>query len=410
MRTVTDAVPSLIAYWDSDLCCRFANQVFLDWIGKTSAEAMGMRFQALLGESVFQLNRSFIEGVLAGIPQEFEREVPRFDGIVRATLESYIPDIGPSGDVLGFYVVVADVTRVKEGDAAVRLNASVFSATSEGIMVTDAAGALVAVNPAFCAITGYEEHAVLGHNPRFLQSGKHSAEFYAELWQSLLDNESWAGELWCKRKNGELYLEALSISSIKDAHGKAVRYVGVFSDVTARHAHDEQIRHLALHDALTNLPNRRLMSERLTQLLELSTREPRKLAVIFLDLDGFKSINDQHGHDVGDFVLKTVAVRLHELFRTVDTVARFGGDEFVVLIHNAEGTESLVQIAQRIVATVNLPIRVGTICAQVGTSVGIAVHPQNGSSVVELLTHADAAMYEAKRSGKNTFRFTPAPV
>lgn len=406
LRTVTDAVPNLIAYWDRDLLCRFANNNYLQWFDKTAVEMQGIHIRALLGDALFALNEPCIQAALRGQSQEFEREIVKPDGSVGCTLVHYEPDLDPSGTALGFYAVVTNVTRMKEADAAIRLSASVFNAASEGIMVTDASGALVSVNPSFVRITGYAEEEVLGQNPRMLQSGQHGADFYADMWRALLSHGEWNGDLWCKRKNGAMYLEALSITSIRDSSNQVVRYVGVFSDITERHNREEQIRHMALHDGLTELPNRVLMMERLNQLLELSAREPRPVAVLFLDLDGFKAVNDQFGHEAGDAVLRAVAVRLKELIRTSDTVARLGGDEFVILLHNPESYGSVIQVAERVISAINAPITVANQIAQVGTSIGIAVHPEHGVTSDQLLTQADSAMYQAKRSGKNTFRFS----
>lgn len=406
LRAVTNAVPSLIAYWDRDLRCQFFNQGYLDWCGKKPAQMQGASIRTVLGEDLFARNEPHIQTALQGVVQEFEREFTKSDGTLGSTWAQYIPDVDASGVVLGFYEVGTDVTRIKDADAAIRLSASVFSAITEGILVTDTAGVLLSVNPAFCHITGYAAPDVLGHNLRVLQWGRHGADFHAELWSTLVRCGQWRGELWCSRKDGGIYLEDLSVTSIRDANGQVLRYVGVFSDISERNKRDEQIRHMALHDGLTDLPNRSLMMERLNQLLELSVREPRPLGVLFLDLDGFKAVNDQLGHDAGDVVLKTVAERLRGLLRASDTVARLGGDEFVILLHHPQSHEAIIQIAERVIAVINSPIVAGERVAKVGTSIGIAVHPEHGTSADQLLMRADHAMYLAKRSGKNTFRFS----
>lgn len=406
LRAVTNAVPSLIAYWDRDLRCQFFNQGYLDWCGKQPAEMQGASIGTVLGEDLFARNEPHIQTALQAVSQEFEREFTKSDGTLGSTWAQYIPDVDASGVVLGFYEVGTDVTRIKDADAAIRLSASVFNATTEGILVTDTAGVLLSVNPAFCVITGYAAPEVLGHNLRTLKWGGHGADFHAELWSTLVRCGQWRGELWCTRKDGGVYLEDLSVTSIRDVNGQVLRYVGVFSDISERNKRDEQIRHMAQHDALTDLPNRSLMMERLNQQLELSVREPRPLGVLFLDLDGFKAVNDQLGHDTGDLVLKTVAQRLKGLLRTTDTVARLGGDEFVILLHHPEGYEAIIQIAERVIAVINSPIVAGERVAKVGTSIGIAVHPEHGTNADRLLMRADHAMYQAKRSGKNTFRFS----
>ena len=406
LRTITDAVPSLISYWDKDLRCRFANKTYVSWFGKSTVEMLGMPIQEVMGTVLYNLNLPHIQGALAGKHQEFERNITKADGNIVCALANYVSDIDATGAVIGFSAVVTNVTRIKEADDAIRLSASVFKATSEGIMVTRVTGDIVSVNPAFCRITGYAEAEVLGRNPRMLQSGQHSKEFFAALWASLLRAGEWHGELWCKRKDGTLYLEDLSITSIHDGSGKVVRYVGVFSDITERHHREEQIKHMALHDGLTKLPNRVLLMERLNQLVESANRDPRPLAVLYLDLDGFKAVNDQFGHESGDMVLKAVAKRLQELVRTSDTVARLGGDEFVILLHNPDGTDALANIAERVILSISAPIACIDGVATVSTSIGIAIHPGPGSSPDLLLMQADQAMYRAKRSGKNTYRFS----
>lgn len=405
LRTVTNSVPNLIAYWDRDLHCQFANKGYSEWFGLTPAQMQGIQLSTFMGSKDFAKNEIYIQGVLAGKPQEFEREYAKQDASVGYALVQYVPDFDHTGTVVGFYAVTTDVTRLKEADAAIRLSASVFDATSEGIMVTDTAANMLAVNPAFCRITGYAEHDVLGQNPRMLQAGRHDAKFYQDLWRVLLATGQWKGDLWCRRIDGTCYLEALSISAIRDATDTVVRYVGVFTDISDRHEKDERIRHMALHDGLTSLPNRTLLMERLNQLLTIAAREPRGIAVLFLDLDGFKAINDRLGHDAGDGVLKIVAQRLQDALRATDTVARIGGDEFVILLDNAAGPDDVTSVSKHVIASINEPMFFSGQEALVGTSIGIALHPADGATAERMLKCADDAMYRAKAAGKNTWRF-----
>jgi diguanylate cyclase (GGDEF)-like protein/PAS domain S-box-containing protein len=405
LRTVTNSVPNLIAYWDRDLCCQFSNKGYWDWFGLTAAQMQGIELSAFMGGKDFAKNEIHVQGVLAGNPQEFEREFSKQDASVGHALVQYVPDLNHTGSVVGFYAVTTDVTRLQEADAAIRQSASVFDATSEGIMVTDTAGNMLAVNPAFCRITGYAEQDVLGQNSRILQAGRHDAKFYQDQWRVLLATGQWKGDLWCRRKDGTCYLEALSISAICDATDTVVRYVGVFTDISERHEKDERIRYMALHDGLTSLPNRTLLMERLNQLLTIAVRDPRGIAVLFLDLDGFKAINDRLGHDAGDAVLKTVAQRLQDALRATDTVARLGGDEFVILLDNAAGVDAVTMVAKQVIVRINEPMVFSGQEAHVGTSIGIALHPADGTTTDELLKAADDAMYRAKAAGKNTWRF-----
>ncbi len=406
MRTVANAMPGMIAYWDTQMQCQFANNAYVEWFGRTPQQMMGLSLATVLGERLFEQNLPYIQGALAGAPQEFERAIVKPDGTVGYGLTHYIPETNPNGQVQGFFVLVANITRLKEAEAAIRLSASVFSATTEGIVVTDTAAKIVSVNPAFTTLTGYTSEEAVGQNARILKSGKHDAGFFRAMFQELRANGIWKGEVWSKRKDGSIYLERLSISAICDEAGEAVSYVGVCADITEQWDHEQRIRHMALHDALTGLPNRSLFMERVTQLIAMSAREPRHIAILFLDLDGFKLVNDTWGHEIGDQVLKTVSTRLLALVRPSDTIARLGGDEFVILLDNPESRDSVAMICSRVIEEVNALMNFDRIVAHVGTSIGIAFKANEAASAADLLKNADAAMYEAKAAGKNTYRFS----
>jgi len=405
IRTVTDALPSMIAYWDNQLRCRFANQPYVEWFGKHPSKMLGMPMLELLGERLFALNQPYIQAALRGEHQEFERAIPKPDGSVGYTLANYIPDLEADGTVKGFCALVTNITRLREADAAIRLSASVFESTTEGIMVTDATGQIVSVNPAFTTLTGYAPMEVVGQNARILNSGRHDATFFAAMFQELRDNKVWKGDLWSKRRDGSIFLQSLSVSAICDDAGNATQYVGVFNDATARWDKEQLVRRMALHDGLTGLPNRSLLMERLANLIAMSAREPRQLALMFLDLDGFKKVNDGLGHEAGDQVLRTVAARLLDLLRATDTVARLGGDEFVIVLDNPESRDNIAAVATRVIEVVNAPIDCGGKTAHVGTSIGIAVTHNDSCTSGDLLKAADTAMYAAKAAGKNVFRF-----
>lgn len=405
VRMVTDAVPSMIAYWDNQLRCRFANQPYVEWFGKHPSKMLGMPMQELLGERLFAMNQPYIQAALRGEHQEFERAIPKPDGSVGYTLANYIPDRDADGTVKGFCALVTNITRLREADAAIRLSASVFESTTEGIMVTDATGQIVSVNPAFTTLTGYAPVEVVGQNARMLNSGRHDATFFAAMFEELRTNKVWKGEHWSKRRDGSIYLQSLSISAICDDAGEVTRYVGVFNDATARWDKEQMVRRMALHDSLTGLPNRSLLMERLGNLITMSAREARQLALMFLDLDGFKKVNDCLGHEAGDQVLKTVAARLQDLLRATDTVARLGGDEFVIVLDNPESRDSIAAVAARVIEVVNAPMDCSGKTAHVGTSIGIAVSDNDGRASGDLLKAADTAMYAAKAAGKNVFRF-----
>ena len=410
IRNITDAIPGMVGYWDKDLRCHFANSAYLQWFGKPPEAIVGIRMQELMGDDLFARNETYIRGALAGNPQQFERIMTKPDGSIGHTWTTYIPDFDADAKVIGFYVLVTDITPLKEAQAGVELAASVFKNTVEGITITDANGVILSVNPAFTEITGYTADEAVGQTTRILKSNRHDQAFYASMWQEIKENGCWKGEVWNRRKDGAVYLERMTISMIRDEFGVPIRYVSVFNDITDLRANDDYIQHLAFHDALTDLPNRALLMERLERLIVMDKREQRSLAVLFLDLDRFKFVNDTLGHAVGDDLLKVIAQRLTSLVRQSDTVARLGGDEFVVVLDNPADLDEVAHIASRIVSTINVPMEFQGKLAQVGASIGIAIHPADGNTTAELLKSADCAMYAAKHAGKNIFRFFNADL
>lgn len=406
IRTVADAMPSMIAYWNTEMLCQFANKPYLEWFGRTPQEMLGLSMATVLGDRLFALNLPYIQGALEGQPQEFERAIQRPDGSVGHTLANYLPDVDMNGTVLGFFALITNITRRREAEAAIRLSASVFEATTEGIVVTDTNAVIVSVNPAFTSITGYTSEEIVGQNARILKSGRHDAAFFSGMYQELQAAKLWKGEIWSKRKDGSIFLQRLCISSICEENGEVSRFVGVCADITEQWNKEQLVHHIAFHDALTGLPNRTLLMERLAQLIAMSAREPRRIALMFLDLDGFKLVNDTWGHEMGDQVLKIASARLLGLIRQTDTVARIGGDEFVILLDNPESREDIVKIASRVIEEINLPMSLDGKNARVGTSVGIAFYAKEVVSPQELLKNADEAMYQAKAAGKNTYRFS----
>ena len=405
IKAMADSLPGMVAYWGKDLRCRFANFAYLEWFGKAPEAVVGYTIMDLMGASLYALNEPYIRAVLAGIPQKFERTMTKADGSIGYTLAHYIPDIDAHGAIEGFIVMVSDVTALKEAEAGLQLAASVYQNTIEGIMVTNAEGTIQSVNPAFTEITGYTAEAAIGQNARLLNSGKHDQTYFADMRQKLDSNGWWQGEIWNRHKDGGIFLERMTITRIPGLDGKSFRYAAVFHDITELWRKGEYIRHLAFHDALTDLPNRSLLMERLDRLIAMSERETRGLAIMFLDLDRFKFVNDNLGHEIGDDLLKAVAQKLQAQVRHSDTVARLGGDEFVVLLDNPANEGEVADIARRFVATINEPMEFRGKVAQVGTSIGIALYPADGQTPAQLIKSADTAMYAAKDAGKNTCRF-----
>jgi len=320
-----------------------------------------------------------------------------------------VPFLGDNGKPFQYTAVRTDITERKKSDEALRVAAAAFE-THDAILITDVNANIIRVNQAFQDITGYSSEEVLGKNPRILSSGRQDKVFYAAMWQQLLNNGSWTGELWDKRKDGQVYPKWLTITAIKNEQGETTGYVAIFSDITERKQAEEEIYNLAFYDALTRLPNRRLLLDRFRLALSVSARSHHYGAVLFLDMDRFKTLNDTLGHDYGDLLLIEVAGRIRLCVREVDTVARLGGDEFVVLLEeidaNAqEASQKAAQIAEKIRTALAAPYQINGHEHHSSPSIGVCLYRGNEESVDALLKHADLAMYQAKDAGRNAVRF-----
>ena len=291
-------------------------------------------------------------------------------------------------------------------DDRLRQAAAVFENTREGVMITDGSQRILMVNRAFCELTGYSEREALGRTPELLKSGRHDREFYAEIWRSVKTTGHWQGEIWNRRKSGETYPELLSISAVGSVEGGDARYVGVFADISRLKASEAKLEHLAHHDALTGLPNRLLMMHNLRRAIEKSRRSQRVVAVLLLDLDRFKDVNDTLGHLAGDELLQQVALRLTERLRGADTLTRLGGDEFTVLLEDLARPGDAARVARDIVELLGEPFHLeGGIDVRIGASIGISLFPDDAETAEMLLQHADTAMYRAKDDGRGCFKF-----
>lgn len=286
-----------------------------------------------------------------------------------------------------------------------RLSATVFENTAEGVVITDADIAILDVNRAFTDITGYEREEVLGKDPTMFKSGRHDESFYQDLWRSVEETGQWRGEIWNRRKDGSVFPEWLTISAVYSDDGVLLNYVGVFSDISSIKNSQEQLEHLAHHDALTGLPNRLLFNAHLKHAISHAKRTQTNLAVVFLDLDRFKMINDSFGHTVGDELLKQVADMLVNTLRVDDTVARIGGDEYVLLLEDIDDPEYAAIAADKVIRALGYPFKLGSHDVHITASMGISIYPRDGESINELLRNADAAMYRAKEAGRNTYQF-----
>ena len=293
----------------------------------------------------------------------------------------------------------------KEAETQLRLAASVFSVANEGIIITDRNTKIIAVNQAFVDISGYSADEVVGKDPSVLKSERHGPEFYTALWESLAGAGQWQGEIWNLHKNGNEFAAHMTISMTKDADGNIDRYVALFSDITGTLRQKEEIERLAYYDPLTQLPNRRLLSDRIQQALFFAGRQKSIAAICYLDLDGFKPINDTYGHEVGDQMLLEVARRLKEAVRTHDTVARLGGDEFVLLLTGLKSESEGDAVLARVLRIIAEPFTVDpTHVARISVSIGSAYFPEDSTDSDALLRYSDQAMYQAKHAGRNQMK------
>ncbi len=391
---VSPSVEKLRGYTAEEVMAQPAEAALTAESSRKVAEVMGRTLEA------FATNHQAERVVTTEVEQ------PHKDGSIVHTevVTKLLTDEG--GQPVAILGVTRDITQRKITEAQIKLAASVFHDVREGIMITDAEGAVINVNQAFTAITGFQREEVFGLTPRILKSGRHEREFYTKLWQQLLQTDQWSGELWNCRKNGEEYPQQLSISAVKDAAGKTTHYVGIFTDITEHKQQQEQIERLAYFDALTRLPNRVMLADRMQQALARADRLNKIVAVCYLDLDGFKPINDRYGHKAGDGVLTEIALRLQKLVRAEDTVARLGGDEFVLLLTDLSHERESEPVLARVLETITAPCELHDgVKVNVSASVGVTFYPTDHNDSDMLLRHADQAMYQAKQLGRNRMHF-----
>ncbi len=331
----------------------------------------------------------------------------RRDGLPAFVQTSRWPLFNEQGEVESIFGIGRDVTESRQVQAGIQLAANVFTHAREGIAITDPQGTIIDVNDAFCRITGYSREEIIGANPRILNSGRQDAEFYNTMWKAIADTGHWSGELWNRRKNGEIYAEILTISAVRDTEQQVKNYVALFTDITPMKEHQDQLEHIAHFDMLTGLPNRLLFADRLGQAMRMSERRKRSLSVIYLDLDGFKAVNDKYGHDTGDALLVVLSQRMKLALREGDSLARFGGDEFVAVLVDLEDPHDCVPVLERLLTAAADPVPLNfngePIALRVSASIGATIYPKDGADADLLMRHADQAMYLAKQAGKNRY-------
>jgi len=316
-----------------------------------------------------------------------------------------MPERQTDGSVL-WSGILTDVTSQRQAQDQLRLAASVFQHTQESILITDAQSSIIDVNQAFCRMSGYSRSEVLGQNPRLLASGRQGHEFYAHMWVTIHTQGFWTGELWNRHKNGDFYAVLLHVAVVRNARQRVTHYIGLQSEITTLKKHHQQMERSAHFDALTGVPNRLLLADRLSQAMAQARRSQGLLALCYLDLDGFKHINDTHGHNAGDAVLVEVVHRIQRSIRGNDTLARVGGDEFVLLLPGLQHQNEFAQTLDRLLSEISMPICTPELGLQrgVSASIGVSLFPHLANDAASLMEQADWAMYGAKRAGKNRWK------
>ena len=391
----------LITSWN-----RGAEQVF----GHRAEDVVGQHISLLIPEALQDEETEILRHIRNGAAlKHYQTQRRHKDGRLIDISVTISPLRDAAGNVVGASKVARDISEQKRAEQELRIAATAFEA-QEGMMVTDADNIILRVNKAFSLSTGYTAEEAVGKHVRLLRSGRHDAAFYRDLWKTIRREGAWQGEIWNRRKNGEIYPEWLTITAVRNPGGKVTHYVGTHTDITTRKAAEDEIKHLAFYDPLTRLPNRRLLMDRLHQAIANSGRMEREGALMFIDLDNFKALNDTLGHDKGDLLLQQVALRLSTCVREGDTVARLGGDEFVIILEllSAESTEAAAQaeyVGKKILAALNEPYQLAEHEFHSTPSIGVSLFGRREVSCDILLRQADLAMYQAKTSGRNMLRF-----
>jgi len=408
LQHVIDTVPNYVFWKDRDLRYLGCNDAFArlaglqvpdELVGKNDHDLIWHRFADLYRHDDAEVIATGTSKLNLIEPLELE------DGTTLWLETSKVPLRDAQSRIIGMLGVFQDISERMRSEEKLRQAAKVFESTMEGVMVTDPEGKIVAVNAAFTEITGYTEPEALGRNPRIRQSGRHDKSFYQAMWASILQDGSWRGEIWNRRKTGEIYPEWLTINTVRDDAGNVANYVGVFADISQLKRSEADLDYLAHHDPLTELPNRLLFNARLDYAIQRARRAGTALAVLFLDLDRFKTVNDSLGHPVGDTLLRKVAALLSASVRNEDTVARLGGDEFVIVLEGVRNTGDASAVAENILFALNKRFDLDGQAVFISASIGISMYPADGDDVTTLLQNSDAAMYRSKEEGRNTFRF-----
>jgi diguanylate cyclase (GGDEF)-like protein/hemerythrin-like metal-binding protein/PAS domain S-box-containing protein len=396
--------PSSILITDLDATIEFVNETFLKVTGYSRADIIGKNPKVMQsGKTPKATYKEMWDTLGRGNVWKGELFNTRKDGTLMIEQALITPICQPDGKITHYLAIKEDITPRKLAEVEMRVAATAFEA-QQGMMITDAGKSIVRINKTFSKITGYAAEDVIGASPSILSSGRHDANFFEVMWRAVNSAGAWEGEIWNRRKNGEIYPAFLSITAVKDKDGVITNYVGAQTDITLLKQHQLEVEHIAYHDALTQLPNRRMLADRMHQMLSRARRGGELACVVCIDLDGFKEVNDTLGHEAGDRLLIEVAKRMLGCVRNDDTVCRLGGDEFVLLLGGLSSQDDCEITLSRVLDELKTPFKLGNSnVVAISGSIGYTLFPEDDADADTLLRHADHAMYVAKQSGKNRF-------
>lgn len=407
LRTLLDNVPDLVWLKNKEGVYLFCNAMVERFFGAKTSEIIGKTdYDFFSHEQASLFHENDLIAIAQAKPHTSEQIISCAGHKSQAFLEVIkMPMYNDDGSLVGILGIARDITERKNNEIALRIAATAFE-SQDGMFITDANHIILRVNQAFTLITGYQPEDIVGETPLIFNAYHQDNSFYAELWDSIFAAGTWQGEIWAQRKNGEIYIAWLVVTPVKDENAHITHYVTVLSDITKRKEAEEQVKQFAFYDALTQLPNRRKLLERLEHSISVSLRSAGRFAVLMLDLDKFKVVNDRFGHLVGDELLQHVADRLCDRLRSTDMVARLGGDEFTVLLANISNKEDAARVAEVILNDLMQTFTLSqNIEVQVSTSIGISLYPEHGNTPEVLLDNADVALYQAKNNGRSCFAY-----
>ncbi|MFY9855752.1 MAG: PAS domain S-box protein, partial [Terracidiphilus sp.] len=411
LQLFIEHAPASLAMFDREMRYLSVSQRWLDDYGLEGRQIIGACHYDIVPEIPERWREVHQRGLAGEAIRADEDCFTRADGTVEWLRWEVRPWLLADGSVGGIVLFTEDITRSKQAEERLRLASTVFTHAREGILITDAEGAILDVNDAFSLITGYAREELLGRNPRLLSSNLQSREFYEGMWRDLTEKGQWYGEIWNRKKNGELFTALQTITALSDNHGRVTQFLEIFSDITLLKENERKLKHIAHFDLLTGLPNRVLLGDRLHQAMTQSHRRGRMLAVAYLDLDGFKGVNDSHGHEVGDQLLAALASRMKHALREGDTLARLGGDEFVAVLIDLPDLAACLPEMTRLLEAAASAVRCGDLELRVSASLGVTFYPQSEEvDADQLLRQADQAMYQAKLSGRNRYHIFDASL